>query len=181
MTLKQMKKEIRILGVSDGFSEDRHPRRATEIIGVVFRGGNWLEGVMRTPMRRNELNSTVQIARMITSSPHFEQIRLIMTDDVIFGNHTVVDVGSLHKRTGIPVIVVPRRRGRKLLKQALKGVAEPTSIALTSEKKPLRVYRIGLNSADTKSVVKMSCTTDIPEPIRVARLFASNVQQVSRK
>lgn len=169
-----MKKGIRILGISDGFSQDRDPKRATEVIGVVFRGGHWLEGVMRIPMRRNGLNPTDQIARMITSSPYFEQIRLIMTDGIIFGNHSVVDIGSLHNKTSIPVIAVSRRtKGTKLLRRVMKGVGEPMSILLTSKKKPLETYRVGLDSADAKSVVKMSCTIDIPEPIRVARLFAS--------
>jgi uncharacterized protein len=169
-----MKKEIRILGISDGFSQDRHPKRATEVIGVVFRGGHWLEGVMRTPMRRNGLDPTDQIARMITSSPYFEQIRLIMTDGIIFGNHSVVDIGSLHNKTSIPVIAVSRTtKGTKLLRRVKKGVGEPMPILVTSKKKPLETYRVGLDSADAKSVVKMSCTVDIPEPIRVARLFAS--------
>ncbi len=170
-----MKKGIRILGISDGFSQDRDPKRATEVIGVVFRGGHWLEGVMRIPMRRNGVNPTDQIARMITSSPYSEQIRLIMTDGIIFGNHSVVDVGSLNNKTSIPVIAVSRRtKGTKLL----KGVGEPMSILLTSKKKPLQIYRVGLDSADAKSVVKMSCTIDIPEPIRVARLFASTFNRL---
>ena len=169
-----MKKGIRILGISDGFSQDRDPKRATEVIGVVFRGGHWLEGVMRIPMRRNGLNPTDQIARMITSSPYSEQIRLIMTDGIIFGNHSVVDIGSLQNKTSIPVIAISRRtKGTKLLRRVMKGVGEPMSILLTSKKKPLEIYRVGLDSADAKSVVKMSCTIDIPEPIRVARLFAS--------
>jgi endonuclease V-like protein UPF0215 family len=170
-----MKKGIRILGISDGFSQDRDPKRATGVIGVVFRGGHWLEGVMRIPMRRNGVNPTDQIARMITSSPYSEQIRLIMTDGIIFGNHSVVDIGSLNNKTSIPVIAVSRRtKGTKLL----KGVGEPMSILLTSKKKPLQIYRVGLDSADAKSVVKMSCTIDIPEPIRVARLFASTFNRL---
>lgn len=170
-----MKKGIRILGISDGFSQDRDPKRATEVIGVVFRGGHWLEGVMRIPMRRNGVNPTDQIARMITSSPYSEQIRLIMTDGIIFGNRSVVDIGSLNNKTSIPVIAVSRRtKGTKLL----KGVGEPMSILLTSKKKPLEIYRVGLDSADAKSVVKMSCTIDIPEPIRVARLFASTFNRL---
>lgn len=170
-----MKKGIRILGISDGFSQDRDPKRATEVIGVVFRGGHWLEGVMRIPMRRNGLNPTDQIARMITSSPYSEQIRLIMTDGIIFGNRSVVNIGSLNNKTSIPVIAVSRRtKGTKLL----KGVGEPMSILLTSKKKPLEIYRVGLDSADAKSVVKMSCTIDIPEPIRVARLFASTFNRL---
>ncbi len=170
-----MKKGIRILGISDGFSQDRDPERATEVIGVVFRGGHWLEGVMRIPMRRNGVNPTDQIARMITSSPYSEQIRLIMTDGIIFGNRSVVNIGSLNNKTSIPVIAVSRRtKGTKLL----KGVGEPMSILLTSKKKPLEIYRVGLDSADAKSVVKMSCTIDIPEPIRVARLFASTFNRL---
>jgi len=126
-------------------------------------------------MRRNGVNPTDQIARMITSSPYSEQIRLIMTDGIIFGNHSVVDIGSLNNKTSIPVIAVSRRtKGTKLL----KGVGEPMSILLTSKKKPLQIYRVGLDSADAKSVVKMSCTIDIPEPIRVARLFASTFNRL---
>jgi endonuclease V-like protein UPF0215 family len=174
-----MKKGIRILGISDGLSEGRDLKRATEVIGVVFRGDHWLEGVMRIPMRRNGPNPTDQIARMITSSPYSEQIRLIMTDGIVFGNHSAVDIGSLHNKTSIPVIAVSRRtKGTKMLRQVMKGVGEPMSILLTSKKKPLEIYRVGLDSADAKSVVKMSCTIDIPEPIRVARLFASTFNRL---
>ena len=174
-----MKKGIRILGISDGFSQDRDSKRATQVIGVVFRGGEWLEGVMRTPMRRNGLNPTYQIAQMIMSSPYFVQIRLIMTDGIIFGNHSVVDIGSLNNKTSIPVIAISRRtKGTKMLRRVMKGVGESMSILLTSKKKPLEIYRVGLDSADAKSVVKMSCTIDIPEPIRVARLFASTFNRL---
>lgn len=171
--LKQMKKETRILGVSAGYSENLRQKRTMEVVGVVFRGRHWLEGVMTKLIRRDDLNATAQIAEMIMASPHFDQIRLIMTDGSVFEDRRV-DTEYLHKSTGIPVVAVAKRtKGKKSLKSHVKGADEPIIMMIQSNKKQLEVYRVGLSLVEARSALKMSCNDDIPEPIRVARLFAS--------
>ena len=46
---RTIKPEIRVLGVDDGIFKPR-TRGYVPVIGVVFRGGYWLDGVMHTKL-----------------------------------------------------------------------------------------------------------------------------------
>ncbi|MCK4933920.1 DUF99 family protein, partial [Candidatus Bathyarchaeota archaeon] len=68
--LRFIKPEIRIVGVDDGFFIP-HTRGKCDVIGVVLRGGYWLDGIMRTQIEIDGMDATEKIGGMITSSPHF--------------------------------------------------------------------------------------------------------------
>ena len=101
-----IKPEIRVLGVDDGpFT----PHRGyAPVIGVVFRGGYWLDGVLSTRVRVDGFDATNRIAAMIIYSPHYRQVRVIMLDGVTFGGFNVVDIKKLYVLTKLPVLVVTR-------------------------------------------------------------------------
>ena len=89
-----IKQEIRIVGVDDGVFVP-HTKGLADAVGVVFRGGYWLDGVMKTEVTIDGMDATDKIAEMITTSPHYAQIRIIMLNGVTFAGFNVVDIKKL--------------------------------------------------------------------------------------
>ena len=90
-----IKPEIRILGVDDGRFVP-HTKGEVIVVGVVFRGGCSLDGVMHTHVAIDGFDATEQLASMINSSPHCKQLRLIMLNGITLGGFNVVDIKKLN-------------------------------------------------------------------------------------
>jgi len=79
--IRYVKPEIRMLGIDDG-SFQPHTKGMVDVVGVVFRGGYWLDGVMRTEVEIDGTDATDKIASMIMNSPHYEQLRVVVLNGV---------------------------------------------------------------------------------------------------
>jgi endonuclease V-like protein UPF0215 family len=99
-----IKPEIRILGIDDSalFNEK------VMIVGAVFRGGNWIDGVLRSEITKDGLDATEIICNMINKSKHHAQIRVVILDGITYGGFNVIDIQVLYRKTGVPVIVIMR-------------------------------------------------------------------------
>ena len=193
--MKFMKKEIRILGVSDGFSYRSSVPRKVAIVGVVFRGGHWLEGVMRSMVEKDGVNVTSRIVEMIRSSPHLQQTRFIMTDGLAFAGFNIINIKTLYEKTGIPVVAVSKRRreveylgeairemnDNKSRREALEDAGRAFSWTLESSKRPIQLFNAGASAIDIRSIMRGVCETRTPEPIRVARIFSSELNRFLTK
>jgi endonuclease V-like protein UPF0215 family len=93
-----IKPEIRVLGVDDGVFKP-HTKGFVPVVGVVFRGGYWLDGVMHTKVKVDGLEATKKIASMIRNSPHYKQLRVIMLNGVTIAGFNVVDIKRLNEDT----------------------------------------------------------------------------------
>jgi len=184
-----IKPEIRVLGVDDGFFVP-HLRGYASIVGVVFRGGYWLDGVMHTKVEVDGLDATDKIASMIINSTHNKQLRVIMLNGVTFAGFNVVDIRSLNLKTKLPVIAVTREKPDfseiyNALKnlpnseerwEAIKGAGKPFMVNTRSSRAKAYVQACGIFEDDARKIVKVTSTrSDIPEPLRVAHLIASGV------
>ena len=54
---RSVKSEIRVLGIDDGRFVP-HTKGTVEIVGVVYRGGYWFEGVMHTEITIDGIDAT---------------------------------------------------------------------------------------------------------------------------
>ncbi len=185
-----MKREIRILGVDDARFE-RGRDEWTRLVGVVYRGAEWMEGCIQVPIRVDGDDVTSRLVEMVTSSSHYGQLRVIMTRDTIFGGVNVLDLPRLFEATNLPVIAVSDSKpdiGR--VKKALQQI-DPEGwekkVVKLSEAGPIRevescpgrspVYLQweGLPFEQAVEIVqKTAMHSRIPEPIRVAHLIASS-------
>jgi endonuclease V-like protein UPF0215 family len=184
----RIKKEIRVLGVDDGAHTPRVKSRVP-IVGVVFRGGDWLDGVMSTHVDVDGFDATEAISEMIIASPHFGQLRVIMLSGITFAGFNVVDLAALNEATGLPVIVVLREKPdvdkvrlalEKLPRsvERLKTIAQAGEIMMASTKGEKTVYiqTAGILADDAQKIVTLTSTrSSIPEPLRVAHLIASGI------
>ena len=187
-----IKPEIRVLGVDDGVFTP-HVESLVPVVGVVFRGGYWLDGVMHTEILVDGFDATERISNMITSSPHYEQLRVIMLNGITFAGFNVVDIKALNAMTGLPVIAVTREKPdlpliRKALKhlprseerwKAVLNAGEISEVSTRKEDEKVYLHAAGVSLVDAEKIVRLTSTrSNIPEALRVAHLIASGISHV---
>ena len=95
---RAIKPEIRVLGIDDG-AFTPHVEGLATVVGVVFRGGYWLDGVISTKVEVDGFDATDKIVSMITASPHYKQLRVILLNGVTCAGFNVVDIKKLYEET----------------------------------------------------------------------------------
>ncbi|MBW2995847.1 DUF99 family protein [Candidatus Woesearchaeota archaeon] len=177
-----MKKEIRVLGVDDA-PFDKFKKGNVLVVGTLFRGGDWLDGVLSTKVRVDGNNSTSRLIKMVNKSKFKPQLQALILDGIALGGFNVVDIQELNKKTKIPVIVVIRRMPDfNKIKAALKKMKKVGKYKLiekageVSKVGKIYVQLAGLSLEDAKKVLKITCTRSLlPEPIRIAHLIAAGI------
>jgi uncharacterized protein len=180
-----IKSEIRVLGVDDG-KFIPHNQGIVNVVGVVFRGGRWLDGVMHTTISIDGFDATEQIASMINSSPHCKQLRLVMLNGITFGGFNVVDLNRLNLATKLPIIALTRGKpDLEAIHDAINNLSKPEErweMILAAGKiremhcRGTKIYAelAGISEIDAREVVELTSTrSSFPEPLRVAHLVAS--------
>ena len=190
MEIRQIKREIRILGVDDARFE-RGRDTWTRLVGVVFRGGEWMEGCVQVPIRVDGEDVTSRLIDMIKTSSHYGQLRVIMTRDTIFGGVNVLDLAGVVEATKLPVIAVSDSKpDMERVKKALQLIDPETweeklrtltvsgpirEVESRAGRSPVYLQWAGLPFEQAAEVVQKTAThSRIPEPIRVAHLIASS-------
>ncbi len=187
--LRFIKPEIRIVGVDDGFFIP-HTRGKCDVIGVVLRGGYWLDGVMRTQIEIDGMDATEKIGGMITSSPHFGQLRVVMLDGVTFAGFNVVDTSQLHELVDLPIIAVTREKPdfddiKKALEnlpfsearwKAIANAKDIKKVSTRNGKHVVYIQVVGIELGIAMRIVRGTATrSNVPEALRVAHLIASGL------
>ncbi|WP_148688355.1 MULTISPECIES: endonuclease dU [unclassified Methanopyrus] len=188
MKLREVKPEIRVLGIDDGHYGPEDDR--TLVVGVVMRGGQWIDGVMSTEVTVDGLDVTDRIAEMVNRSKHRPQLRVILTDGITFAGFNVLDIKKLHEETGLPVIsVIKRRPDVASVVSALSNLnhteerrkivlrAGPVhSVKTRRDEPPVYFQCAGVEPDIAKLVLRRTATRHrLPEPIRVAHFIATGV------
>jgi endonuclease V-like protein UPF0215 family len=184
-----IKPEIRVLGVDDGVFTP-HVKGFAPLIGVVFRGGYWLDGVMSTKVEVDGFDSNAKIAAMVLNSPHYKQLRVMMLDGVTFAGFNVVDIKRLNSEAGLPVIAVTREKPNlRNIREALRNLPQSEKrwravlnagkileVSTRSKREKVYVEMSGILEEDARKIVKLTSTrSSVPEPLRVAHLIASGI------
>lgn len=177
-----MKKEIRVLGIDDA-PFNKFKDKKVLVIGTVFRGGEFMDGLLSTKVSVDGRNSTTKIAKMVNKSKFKKQFRCIFLDGVAVGGFNVIDIEKLNKLTKIPIIVVIRNYPDfKKIFSALKKLKMSRQRKLI-EKLPepkkvgkIWIQYIGVDFEKAKKILKITSTHSyIPEAIRIAHLIGSGI------
>jgi len=187
--LRVIKPEIRVLGVDDGVFTPR-VKGLVPVVGVVFRGGYWLDGVMHTQIEVDGFDATDKITSMIKNSPHYKQLRIIILDGVTFAGFNVVDITRLNAETKLPVIAVTREKPNfEEIHTALKNLpkcedrwkailkaGEVFEVPCKNKSEKVYIQISGILKEDAEKILKLTSTrSNIPEALRVAHLLASGI------
>jgi hypothetical protein len=186
--MRSVKKEIRIVGFDDAPFIPR-TKGKVPVIGTVFRGGNYMDGVFKTEVNIDGMDATRTMIKLLNRSKHKEQLRIIMFKGITFGGFNMIDISSLYNETNLPVIVVNRKKpDLEKIKTALKNfndfekrwkcVENAGKIHKMKIEKNKNIYfqSKGLSQEEAEKIIKLSCTRSlIPEPLRIAHLIASAI------
>lgn len=165
-------------------------------MGVVFRGGYWLDGVMHTKVRVDGFDATEKITLMITRSSHYKQLRVIMLDGITFAGFNIVDIKRLNESTFLPVIAITREKpdfkkiheALKILPkteerwQAVLNAGEVYEISIGKKGEKLYMQTAGIRREDAEKIIRLTATRSyMPEALRIAHLIASGLDDLRRK
>ncbi|MCJ7574020.1 DUF99 family protein [Candidatus Bathyarchaeota archaeon] len=158
--IRQVKKEIRVLGVAAAGHDG-----STRVVGVVFRGARWLDGVLYATSKDADLTRT--IVEMINGSPHRKQVRVMMFQAEMIPKGVKIDTIKISSETSKPVIIL----GAKGLGGAQ---ADPNTGYFTWGKgaDAVEVAYLGLRERDVEAVLRVSTREgSTPEALKVAGLI----------
>jgi endonuclease V-like protein UPF0215 family len=191
-SFRVIKPEIRVLGVDDGAFVP-HMKGQVPVVGVVFRGGYWLDGVMHTEIAVDGFDATDKISSMIISSPHYKQLRVIMLNGKTFAGFNIVDVKKLNTATKLPIITVTREKPdlvkiREALQnlshseerwRAILSAGETIEVSTRNAKAKVYMQTVGVSTDDAQKILRLTSTrSNIPEALRVAHLIASGISHL---
>ena len=177
-----MKREIRVIGIDDA-PFDKFKDKEVLVVGTIFRGGDWLDGVLSTKARVDGNNSTSQLIKMINKCKFKPQLQAIILDGIALAGFNIIDINKLNKKTKLPVIVVIRKmpdfaKIQSALKK-MKKIHEYKLIEKAGEvTKVGKIYvqLAGISLENAKKVLKITCTRSLlPEPIRAAHLIGAGI------
>jgi len=185
----KIKKEIRVIGIDD--SPFKKSDKECMIIGTIYRGGNYIDGLVSSKVKIDGNDATKIIIGLVKKTRHYGQLSCIMLDGIALGGFNVVDINELGKETGIPVVVIMRKLpDLKKIDRALKsfmkkGEAEKRMKIIrkagniySTRIKDRRVYfqLSGIAPSKAGEIIRVTTTHSlIPEPLRVAHLIASGI------
>jgi len=182
-----VKEEIRILGIDDGpFNKND---KEVIVVGVIFRGGEFLDGVLRTYVAVDGLDATEKLSHMVNSSRHKQQLKVIMLDGITLGGFNIVDVKKLYSETRVPIIVINRKVPdlksiRVALEKKFEDFEKRWKMILNAgkikqlkfEKFSVYYQNVGIEDEEAEEIITISIKhAQIPEPLRVAHLIATGI------
>ena len=181
-----MKKQIRILGIDD--APFTFNQKSVAVIGVVMRGGEYLECVLRTQVTIDGEEATRICIDMITNTKHKKQLKAVMLDGISLGGFNVVDITKIYNETQIPVLTITRDKPDfEKIKKALQNHFSDWKLRWTvmnygelyqiqTSHSPLYMKCVGISLEEAKELIKLSTIRGVlPEPIRIAHLIASGI------
>lgn len=189
--IREVKPEIRVLGIDDSVFTP-HSRELVDVVGVVFRGGYWLDGFMHTRVQVDGMDATEKLVEMITHSSHYAQLRVVMLNGVTLAGFNIVDIQELHRKVRLPIIAVTRDKPdfediKKALQklpehekrwQAIEKAGKIIRVRTHEGEEPIYVHITGVSEETAKRILRSTSTrSNIPEALRVAHIIASGLGQ----
>jgi endonuclease V-like protein UPF0215 family len=187
--IREVKPEIRVLGVDDSVFKP-HSNEMADVVGVVFRGGYWLDGFMHTKVHVDGMDATEKLVEMVTHSPHYPQLRVVMLNGITLAGFNIVDIKELYEEVKLPTIAVTRDKPDfEDIKKALQNLPETEKRWNAIEKagkmiqahiregeEPIYVHVAGVSEETARRILMITSTrSNIPEALRVAHIIASGL------
>ncbi len=177
-----MRKEVRVLGIDDSPFEKKKNQDVL-VIGTYFRGGQFMDGLLSTKIRKDGTNSTNKLIESINRCRWKSTIRAILLDGIALGGFNIVDIEKLNQKTNIPVIVVMRRYpDMDEIRKALRKMGKEPRMSLLEKAGPIyklkkiHIQFAGLTKQEAEEIINITTTyADIPEPLRIAHIIAAGI------
>lgn len=179
---RHVRKEVRVIGVDDGpFFKFRRGR--VLIVGTIYRGGQYMDGLITTGAKVDGTDATKNIAKMINKSKFKSQIRVILLKGIAVGGFNLIDLPKLSKLTKIPIIAVTRQNPDipKIIRTLVNlGMSKKVKL-ITQLPQPIKVGKVYVQPVNidldkVKEFLKVTTLHSyIPEPLRIAHIIAAGI------
>jgi len=168
----------RFVGFDDGFG-----RGEAYIVGCVT-AGSYVEGFMVDRIEVDGMDVTEKIVGLVSNSKFRVQLKCIFLYGITFAGFNVADIEAIHRETGIPVVVVMRRKPRfGDIERAVRNL-ENWRERLDAIRRAGDVCRVeglyvqfkGCSEGDVRDFLRASrLKGKVPEALRIAHLVASAI------
>ena len=130
---------------------------------------------------------------MITSSPHYKQLRVVMLNGITFAGFNIVDVKKLNMATKLPIVTVTREKpDLEKIRDALQNLShseerwravlsagEPNEVSTRNAEVKVYMQTAGVSKEDASKILRLTSTrSNVPEALRVAHLIASGISHL---
>ncbi len=183
-----LKQQSKVIGWDDGPFEFEG-EEPVPLVGVVMRGGNFVEGIIKTSVNVDGLKGTERLIDAINRSKHREDLGLILLDGITVAGFNVIDIEKLRNETGIPVLALSRKKPdldafRKAMNKVTdserrwKAAKKAGEFRTTAQKGKKIYYQIsGLSEGEAERAISITSTHSIlPEPVRLANMIAKSLK-----
>lgn len=183
-----MKQEARIVGFDDA-PFIKGTDQETLVVGTIFRGGHFMDGVISTKITVDGNDATTKISKLVNTTRFSPQLQAILLNGIAVGGFNVIDINKLSQATRLPVITVIRNYpDYTKIHFALIKIGMKSKIKLLAKAGiPKRVDHIyiqytGCTFSQAAVLIRMTAThSHIPEPLRTAHLIAGGVTRGESK
>ena len=181
--MPRMKPFARVLGIDDGFFKPC-TKGKTILVGVVYRFGHIVEGIVSSEIKVDALDSTAKIISLAKNKKFYSQISFIILSGINFAGFNIADVKKIFLETKIPIIIVFRKKPKmeKFLSALKKVPSFKKRLSMVREAGPFYEYKnfffqlYGCSEKEARKVFgKTILHSNMPEPVRLAHLIASGV------
>ncbi len=187
----KIKDEIRIIAWDD--CAFRFRQKQVLVVGAVFRGGKFLDGLLSTKIKKDGMDATEKMINAIKKSRHFDQLSLVMLDGISYAGFNLIDIKELNKKTKLPVITIQRKLPNiKKFSDTMKMFKDyKKRIAIVKKAGKFYRYKVpagqvfyqrhGISDDSCRKILDITCIrSNVPEPLRVAHLIASGLSGESK-
>ncbi len=192
MPLHLEKKAIRALGVAESFSPKD---KFSTLAGVVMRSDLVIDGFVLGKTKVSGSDATLSISRLYTKLGR-NDVNAILLSGSILSLYNLIDVDALYEELRVPIVALTFRRSQSDLKRnierrfpprtafakikILEKLGKPTSLVLATGY-PIFIRCAGITEKDSLRLLeRFTLQGAIPEPVRVARLFAKTVTSFTK-
>lgn len=173
-----MKSGSRFLGVDDS-SHEKFEDEKTSLIGVTYRGAEFIEDVRKVEVKIDGGDATEKIIELYNNAEASE-IAAVVLDGISFAGLNVVDLEKLSGEIEVPVVAVTTSRpDREKFYEALKIVGNEEGfwsledpVELELEEGKVFLQFAGCTEKEAKEIVQKSTLQGLtPECVRVADMI----------
>ncbi|WP_456487674.1 endonuclease dU [Candidatus Alkanophaga liquidiphilum] len=184
MELHLSKRGIRVLGVAESFVRRRN---VSVLAGVVMRPDSQIDGVAVTKITVGGMDATAGVLQIFESLQR-NDLNAIMLNGCIISWFNIIDINKVHDALGIPVLCVTYEPSEGLEEHfkahfddweqrvaIYKSLGERTPVRLRNGHSVF-VRALGMTIREARTLLnKFTTHGKVPEPLRVARIFARAV------
>ncbi|WP_048055231.1 DUF99 family protein [Pyrococcus sp. NA2] len=186
--IRKVKREIRVIGFDDGTFTGKNRGEKVILVGVIMKGALDVVGIVTRWITIDGFDSSDAIIDAVNSS-RFKDLRVIMLKGVTYAGFNIVDVKRVYRETGLPVIVVIRKKPdlnamESALRKHFNDYEERIKLLRSAGKLieliPGKLYYqvVGLSEDTAREVIRVTTRNSlIPEPLRLAHMIASAVMR----